>query len=393
MVCKDQAQLQAYLDGELTRNERKQMALHLEQCPECQALLTEMKELEDWTRINIRESFPHTDSSLVIDGDEAWSRFTGRLETSESQMKQPILIQKQSAKNGRWKHMKKSTKRWISGVAAAGAVLGSLSIPQVQAAASELLSVFRVDQVEFVKLTEKDLESVERFLESKNVGSLDLKGMGKIRIEGDQKEEGVRHFDSYEQAVKSGEALPKIPADAKAVGEVTVQESRTIHFQLDTDKVNKLLHQLNSGVKLDDKLNGKTFSVEVPKQLDLNLISDKGEFQYSITNIPQIQVEKDVDIIKLRQTILSLPFIPENIKSQLVDINDWQHTLPIPVYGERDKVREVQINGVKGIVVQGPTTGWETLIWQKDGKIHSLTNYSDQVKMDQLIEMARKMGK
>lgn len=392
MMCKDEARIQAYLDGELNRNERKQMALHLEQCSECQTLLKEMKDLEDWARINITESFPEIESPIVIDEDKAWDLFTERLGTLHGQLKQPILMQKKS-KNGRWKKMKKSTKRWISGVVAAGVVLGSLSMPQVQAAAGELLSVFRVDKVEFVKLTEQDLQNVQGFLERKKVGSFDLKGMGKIWIDGDKKQEGFRQFDSYDQAIKAGESLPTLPDGYKAGNQVMIQDPMTVHFQLNTDKVNKLLQQLDSKVTFDDKINGKKFSVEVPKILDMNLKSDEGEFQYSLTHTPQIKVEKDVDIDQLRQTILSLPFIPENIKKQLVDINDWQHTLPIPVYGDSGKVREVQINGVKGIIVQESMEGWETLIWQKDGKIHSLTNNSNEAKNDQLIALAKKLDK
>ncbi|TCP69208.1 anti-sigma factor family protein [Baia soyae] len=388
MVCKDEMLMQAYLDGELTRDERKQIALHIEKCPECLARMNEMKDLEDWARIHITDSFPRVDEALSIDVDRAWVGVSEQIEIEEKQMRQPIQIQEKSVK-GRWTNMKRNTKRWISGVAAAAVVIGGFSIPQVQAAASDLLSVFRVNKVEMVKLTEKDLQDMESFLQNKELGNLDLKGMGKIWTEGEQKKDRDRQYDTYEQAVKKGESLPKKP-EGYEVEHINVTDPMKVNFQLNTEKVNKVLKQLGAKVDLESKLNGKTFSVEVPKTTEMTLKAKNHDFRYMVASTPQLTVDKDVDVAKLRDSILSLPFIPTDLKKQLMAIQDWQNTLPIPVVEGMGKTTEVQVNGTKGLMMK-EERGAAVLLWQKDGKIHTLSVY--QNGSDQLIELAKKLDK
>ncbi|SFX20286.1 Putative zinc-finger [Thermoactinomyces sp. DSM 45891] len=388
MICKDEMLMQAYLDGELTRDERKQIALHIEKCPECLARMNEMKDLEDWARIHITDSFPRVDEALYIDVDRAWDHVSEQVEIQEKQMRQPIQIQEKRMK-GRWKNMKKNTKRWISGVAAAAVVIGGFSIPQVQAATSELLSAFRVDKVELVKLTEKDLQHMEAFLQNKELGKLDLKGMGKIWTEGEQKKDRHREYDTYEQAVKKEDALPKKP-EGYTVSNINVTDPMKIHFQLNTEKVNKVLKQLGAKVGLENKLNGKTFSIEVPKTTMLSLRDTTYDFHYMVASTPQLRVDKDVDVAKLRDSILSFPFIPTDLKRQMMAIQDWQSTLPIPVVEGMGKVSEVQVNGAKGVMMK-EEHGAAVLLWQKDGKIHTLSVYQNGA--DRLIELAKKLDK
>jgi hypothetical protein len=269
--------------------------------------------------------------------------------------------------------MKKSTKRWVSGVAAAGIVLGSLSIPQVQAAAGELLSIFRLNQVEFVKVTEQDMMEAEQWFEQREIGSIDLKGIGKFWTEG--KGETYQSL-SYDQAVKEGYPLPKVPTGYVA-RDIQIINPRTTHFQLNTEGTNKLLQQLQANVKLDDQLNGKTFSIVLPKEVNIRFenVKNDSSLEYTVWDIPQLRVEKGVDVDKLRETVLSLPFIPEPIKKHFLNMKDWQHTLPVLI-NEGDstgKARETKINGAKGIIQENERE--TTLTWEKDGKIYRVSQY------------------
>ncbi|MCC3377979.1 zf-HC2 domain-containing protein, partial [Cohnella sp. REN36] len=69
-----------------------------------------------------------------------------------------------------------------TGAAAAGIVLGSFTIPQVQVAASSFLSIFRVDQVEMVKLTQTDISEIENWMANGENGVKEIKGIGKVWI-------------------------------------------------------------------------------------------------------------------------------------------------------------------------------------------------------------------
>ncbi|MFC4077542.1 anti-sigma factor family protein [Salinithrix halophila] len=389
MTCKDEGLLQAYIDGELARNERKEMAMHIEQCSDCQSKLNQMKESEDWIRIVMEESFSHPSQPVRIDPEDAWARFQQRL-ADDGEYEKPEKNKGITPMKRGWDHMKKSTKRWISGVAAAGVLLGAFSIPQVQAAASEWLSVFRLSQVEYVKVTEQDLQKTQDWLDNQQVGSLDLKGLGKVRTEGNKKDQ-IQSFDNYSQAEKAGHSLPKLPKGYESE-EVAVHLPYTIHFQLNTKNINKLMKTMETGVQLDENLNGKSFNVTIPKYVALRL-TDKDSsdsIEYMEGDAPEIKVEKGVDVDQLRKTLLSLPFVPENIKTQLMAM-DWQKTLPIPVFEEQGKkVREVNIDGEKGIIQKD---GWmSTLLWQKDGKIRVLSIYDKKATKDQLIQLAQQFN-
>jgi anti-sigma factor RsiW len=45
MICHDMGVLQAYLDGEVSRDQKKQIMKHLETCPACRADIEELQNL------------------------------------------------------------------------------------------------------------------------------------------------------------------------------------------------------------------------------------------------------------------------------------------------------------------------------------------------------------
>src|ERR1700730_14340623 len=82
MTCQSTARIQSYMDGELSRIERKEMALHLETCSECRMALNELKQLSEWVDIALRESLTPLleEQSLQANIDDAWTRFQSKLQ-------------------------------------------------------------------------------------------------------------------------------------------------------------------------------------------------------------------------------------------------------------------------------------------------------------------------
>ncbi|UWE04271.1 anti-sigma factor family protein [Laceyella sacchari] len=391
MKCLDEGRLQAYLDGEVSRKERKEIAVHLEHCRQCQTLLKEMKTLDDWVRLRLEGSFALPSQPLTIQTDQAWERFNRHLQESEAKKPLPHTTQTHKKMKWGWKNMKQGTKRWISGIAAAGIIVGSFSIPQVQAAASEFLSIFRVKQVEFVKVTEDDLSQMANWLDERKAGTLDLKGLGKVWTNaGDAKQGQNQTYQTAEQAMKVGHAVPSLPKGYTVI-EVNVQQPVTVNLKLNTDAVNKMLRQLQTGVSLDAKLNGKVFALDVPKQVQMQIKDERGAYiEFAEINPVNLRADKGVDLAELRKALLSLPFLPENIKKQLIDINDFDSTLPVPVFDRGGKIKEVKINGANGMV-QSDQMG-SSVFWEKDGKLRVLTNYQTNGDSQQLVRLAQQMN-
>jgi len=284
--------------------------------------------------------------------------------------------------------MNKRTKQWVTGVSTAAAVAVALTIPQVQAAAKDLLSIFRVDKVAFVKVTQDDLQQAESWLSSGKAGELELSGIGKISIdETSQKGDGPVWYESKEEAEKAGVKLPALPDDVSVKG-VDVRGSHRVQFEIDTEKANRLLEQVGMDKRFDDKLDGKPFSLQIPQSMNLYLKSGDDEFTYNVVDALKLQAPEGVDLAELRDTVLALPFIPENVKKQMVNLDDWQHTLPLPYVEDKDsQVKEVKVNGGDGLLIESPYRSY--LIWQQNGSIHMLDGAENNA--EQLMSFAKKV--
>lgn len=391
MNCSDWGRLQAYIDGEIDREQRKEIALHLEQCKECRQAASELKRLEEWGQISITESFPISREEINIDVNAAWSRFTrstqSQTETKNSLQKPTILNQEplfeQPITKRSWFHMTKPYAKWVSAAAVAAVVAGSLTIPAVQVAASNFLSIFRVDKTEMIKVTNDDLREMEQWFAEGKEGSKELAGIGKVKAEGHRS----TNYDNAAAAKKAGLSVPQAP-EGYQVSRVEHETNWTLTFELDTVKTNKFLKKLKTDVQFDDSLNGKEFSITVPEIVRTTFAqegdqdSKHKEFMYATSKTPTIQAPSDVNLDELRETVLRLPFIPENVKQQLANIQDWKETLPIP-YME-DKGKEVTIDGAKGIFMSGDH--YANLLWQKDGNFYQV-NVWDSSKNAKPVEL------
>ena len=112
--------LQAYLDGEVSRNEKKQIMKHLESCQNCRENIDELKSLHSFCE----EKLDVID--VTIDTDQAWAKFEKNLQHAGNQK----MTEERELKTSKgWRTMKTKTKRYlISGVAAA-AIFSSFAIP------------------------------------------------------------------------------------------------------------------------------------------------------------------------------------------------------------------------------------------------------------------------
>jgi len=391
MKCMDDGLLQTYLDGECGHEEFQRISQHLEVCAVCLARFTELAQLENWTRGKVENTFYASPHAVKVDTEAAWQRFSRQI-NQHDQAKQGAAKESAPANspmNKRsWNHMNKRTKQWVTGVSTAAAVAVALTIPQVQAAAKDLLSIFRVDKVAFVKVTQDDLQQAESWLSSGKAGELELSGIGKISIdETSQKGDGPVWYESKEEAEKAGVKLPALPDDVSVKG-VDVRGSHRVQFEIDTEKANRLLEQVGMDKRFDDKLDGKPFSLQIPQSMNLYLKSGDDEFTYNVVDALKLQAPEGVDLAELRDTVLALPFIPENVKKQMVNLDDWQHTLPLPYVEDKDsQVKEVKVNGGDGLLIESPYRSY--LIWQQNGSIHMLDGAENNA--EQLMSFAKKV--
>ncbi|MFC0524371.1 anti-sigma factor family protein [Pontibacillus salicampi] len=370
MRCSDLGSLQAYLDDELSREDKKQVMQHLRECSICRQYVQELKELEHTMDTHFGES------DMDMDVEAAWSRFenqiTSERTTRDAEANVEVKREDMTYERKGWDNMKQKTKGWLIAGVTAATLVGSLAIPQVQVAADNFLSIFRVNQMEIVKITESDLNQMESEIRNLEDGTIDLKGVGEIET----KTEGeIKSFDSLEKAEQAGYSLPQIN-QAEVKHDLMVKPSSTITFQLNVEDANAMLQQIGSDNQLDNSLDGKPFSLKLAESYEATYeTEDNRQFMYQNMGAPEISVPKGASVDEIRSILTELPFLPENIKSQINSIDNLEKTLPIPYMQDRNhEMNEIDIQGSKGYAVAAEYANF--VVWQSGEEFHILESYN-----------------
>ncbi|UKK99729.1 anti-sigma factor family protein [Brevibacillus brevis] len=390
MKCADTGFIQAFLDGECSSKESKQFLLHLEYCETCRTRFDELSALDSWTGEKMEHAFSER-NNVKVNTEAAWQRFSQSIEkTTDTYVRERQMTTNRATIRRSWNQMNKQTKRWVTGASAAAVLAVSLSFPQVQAAANDFLSIFRMDKVEFVKVTKEDMQELEQWIANGNWGETELPGIGKIWMDkNDQEklEQRSYYYNNKESAEKAGVKLPQLPQDV-TVDSVEIQSPFTMHMEIDADRANKLLAQLQVEARFDEKLSGKRFSLKIPQMQQVRMLVGKENIGYSVVDAPELSAPEGVDLAQLRETILALPFIPDQVKKQMISIEDWQHTLPVPYMADGEsKMKEVKVNGQNGMLITGKYNSH--LMWQQDGQIHMLEG--SEKNADGLLDFAKEL--
>ncbi|PSL36317.1 anti-sigma factor RsiW [Planomicrobium soli] len=357
MTCPDVGVLQAYLDGEVSREQKKQIMKHLESCRKCRSNIKELQTLHSFCEraLVVKE--------VDVNTDQAWAKFEEKLRHNGNQKLADEVVKNKKG----WSTLKTKTKRLLISGAVAAAMFSSLAHPQVRVQANDFLSLFRVNQFEVVTLTPNDLREIENWVGENKDGKLDLKGIG--QLEKSQEAEDITYFSSAEEAAAAGYDVPQF--EDFHVEQVSVAPASTMTFTLDVEKANQMLAQLGSDQQFEASLDGKPFSVTTFEAVHTDYATAAQHVSYMHTKSPEINVPEGVSIEQLRTTMLSLPFLPENVKTQLASIDNIESTLPIPYAAtEGSKMTEVEVGNAQGIAVESEEHSY--IVWQDDGNIHTI---------------------
>lgn len=383
MTCPFEDNLQAYLDGELKKEDRKALMAHLEKCVSCRDQLAELDLLEKWSDTALSQVlFPaeSSDSPDTADTEQAWVSFSQKIYGTDSIMDaahtaaNPIDSPPPNMERSLIVYMKKYRKL-TTGLAAAVILAAFLMIPQVKTFAGEVLALFRVDQIQMVTITPDDIRQMQNFFESGEKAQITIDDIGKMTI--DEGDFSQKVYASASEAETAGNNLPPSPA-AYTVDAVTVQSAAKVSMSLNTDTINAAMKKLGSDVAFDSSLNGKTFTVIWPGITNITFNNTESQdfktLYYTVMDSPEILAPSMADAKTLKTTLLQVPFIPENIRSQLAGIDDWQNTLPFPVIQgsmDIDRTEKVMVNGGDGVFMIAKDRS-AILLWENNGKLYSI---------------------
>ena len=289
------------------------------------------------------------------------------------------------------------------GTLAASVVLAlSFTQPAVQTFAQGVVDSLRVQRVQPVKLDPAVLRAVPvgRFEDLSKLGT--YKGPTEPRIRAANVTEAARTTGLQ---LRAPTALPGQLANARLL---YVSEAESFSFTYDGQK---LAQEAQSyGVKdaalLTElrNLNGVTVKGSVPAAAaffygappltdtsasGVKAAATKAPAGPAVFFIqmkaPSLDVPPTVNVDKLRDLALKSGAVPPQLANQLLAIQDWKTTLPIPV--TRGTATQVPVDGVTGTLVVGEAPG-PVLVWQKDGVLHVLAG---SVSESELLTAARSL--
>lgn len=344
MKCPDEGKLLLYLEHKLELGEYQDTAQHLTDCPVCSARLTELRRNYDFTARKMAGLWEERQQAPVAGQQKVW---------------QQIQMQQQFDKKGvRLMKIKKFTI-----AAALVLALGAIgSIPSVQTAAANLLQVFRVEKVDTLSMTPGDMQKIEQAIYD-GAGNIDIEDFGSVKSTG---ESGYYKIESEDLANLDFQVKAPTLTDETAT-EYSLQKTPVIEVKPNVESINKLIKALGGSYKLPAALNGQTCKFEMKDAL----ISTYNKYELTQVPAPEIEVPDGVNVPEVAQAMVQLPIWPDNVRTQLEAVGDWEHTLIIP----DENSKKVGINGTNGVLSEHER--YRTLIWQEDGMLYILGSQSE----------------
>jgi hypothetical protein len=290
-------------------------------------------------------------------------RFNAELAWSRLKLKK---IEYEKMKKGKWYNNMKYKK--LVTAAAAVAMVAIIGFTPVSSMASNFLTIFRVEKVKAIAITPEDMSQLEKLMRE-GAGGADIGNFGKVEVKGSPETAAVT-LEEARNAVDFALALPSL--EGYSGPQLKKTSATGVSLTLDVDNVNAVLQALGSSEKLPGELNGREFAVDIPTAITARYTGPQGEIMFAQSRGPSVKTAPGVDVSDIRQAVLSIPGLPESLKRQLQAVDDWQHTVMIPV--RAGDYSDVLVNGSEGVFINGEAKEGDmgVLVWQKDGVISVL---------------------
>lgn len=274
--------------------------------------------------------------------------------------------------------------RWkqLGTAGAAAAVLGiMLFTPLGDRALAALLQTFRIEHLQTVSVTNSEISRLEAALQDGTSGTerFDLRNFGTVEEQGGGP---AQSLTAAEAAARTGYPAKRIPGSDKAQP-VSLHPQSQITLKLHTRPINKLIRHVGGTSRLPESADGKPITLFIPATIETQYKSESEDSQGKATasvgqptskqllqvQAPEIGVPEGVDVDQVRKAVLDLPLLPDSLRDKLAGIEDWRHTLPVPVID--GKGVETTVNGYEAVVYSNEQS--RALLWLQDGWIYQLT--------------------
>lgn len=365
--------IRSYQDQHMDLVAARRIEAHLATCADCRSKAQALSERAQ--RVQDHLSYLEISPQQPIAPTAAYQRLMARL---PQEMEEPTMIKKFVARISR--------PTWA--VIALVAVLAiSLAFPSVRAIANSFLQLFRVEQVRVISV---NMDELPGRMES----SAQLEAFFSKNVQIEEQGEPQEVATLEEAGALAGMPLRLLPGEP---AQYLYQPGGAATITIDLELLRGVLREMGrSDIQLPDSLDGAVVKVQIPDSVitqvgDCQLsqragdaIPDQGKpnklsdcvifFQMPS---PSVSAPPELDLAQLGQIYLQVLGMSETEAAQFASKVDWATTFVVPIPQESADYKEVQVDGVNGVLLQfrrssGP--GY-TLIWVKNGIVYVLSGF------------------
>ncbi|UZQ82658.1 DUF2275 domain-containing protein [Thermoanaerobacter sp. RKWS2] len=355
-MCYDEGTLQAYLDSELDEITAKNVEEHLKTCDVCREKLEQLKSINEFTSKALKAS--------NIDLNEAWATLNEKLS-------------KNNNKGGMFAMFTKY-KKSIAAALIVAFIAASAFFTPLKNAEAKLLNLLRLNKMQVITITPEDMTQIQNQFYNAGIKNINLKDYGEIIKDGSREGHQISPDELDKVESELGYKI-KLPADENfEIKHAYISKNEGLEFILKVDKINELIKTFGGTHLFPKELDRKPIIINFGRAIDMNLQkkgSKKDTVALDIVKTPEIVVPEGVDVDKVIDALLNLPFLPENVKKQIAGVTDWKETFPVPLStSDNTEIKEITIRGNKGILfVEKSGPHFVALGWSENGVMYNLT--------------------
>jgi anti-sigma factor RsiW len=377
----DEGTLRAYLDHELSEEAMDMVKEQLADSPEAQAMLARLSQerLDVAPHLNALAPSATAPSST----SQTWQRFQT---STTGQLSQPLDKKERTNQMSNPSFFKRYQPAIIT-LAVIAIVAIALSFAPVRAIAGNLLSVFRVQNVQVVPVDEDHMRSMRSDPQINGILE-DLEAEVDVISDGGEPEE----VDSVEQAdEKVNFSVGRITALPDGLDEPTrieVGKQRVVAMHLDKALLDALFEAAEIEISLPDSLNEQPIVVTQPDAVMQHWQVEANRLEFIQMASPSVEYPDDLDLNALGAAGLQFLGMSKDEAEALSDTIDWANTLILPVPRDGEiSVTEISLNGTKGFLfVDKKNSDSAALMWTQNGMTYFI---SGDYSAEQIVEMAQ----
>jgi hypothetical protein len=247
------------------------------------------------------------------------------------------------------------------------------------AAANDWLPIFRTEQVDPIEVTSTDLVQLP-----------DLSAYGDVEILEEPDPQQVADADAARE--RTGLAVPEVAELPEGVtGDPSYQAAGVVSgtFTFSADKAASAAAAEGEVLPTPPAgLDGSSLRIQAGPGVAAVWSQPTGVPTLVVARVvaPTVDASGDVDFDTVRDYLLSLPGLPDDLAKQLRDLDANGGTLPLPVPAELVTTSEADVNGADATVLTSRNGLFAGVVWVKDGV---MTGVAGSLSADELLSVAR----